>query len=156
MAGSPTTFIGNLTQDPELRYLGEGGAAKLSFSVAVNHFWTDQSGEKQEKTSYFNCVAWRNLAEDAANVLEKGLRVIVTGRLEQRTYEDKEGNNRSVVELIADEIGVSTRNIASMTRKSGATGAGGGRPQQRQQQKQSSQPRAAARPTKGGEEEEPF
>ena len=152
MAGSATTFIGNLTQDPEIRFLGDGGAAKLSFSIAVNHFWTDQSGEKQEKTSYFNCVAWRNLAEDAANVLEKGLRVIVTGRLEQRTFEDKDGNNRSVVELIADEIGVSTRNIASMERKSGATGAGR-QPAQQQRKSSTQRPAGKSRPA---EDDEPF
>jgi len=117
MAGSPATFIGNITQEPELRFLGDSGSAKLQFNIAVNHYWTDQSGEKQEKASFFTVVAWRNLGEDAANILEKGMRVVVSGRLEQRSYEDKEGNKRSVVELIADEIGVSTRNIASLERK---------------------------------------
>lgn len=149
MSASPTTFIGNVTQDPELRYLGEGGAAKLGFSIAVNHFWTDQSGTKQEKASFFNCVAWRNLAEDAAAVLEKGVRVIVTGRLEQRSYEDKEGNNRSVVELIADDIAISTRNIASFERKSGAKDGGNGG-------KQQPRPRAAVKSAPAGEEDEPF
>jgi len=79
--------------------------------------WTDQSGEKQEKTSFFNVVAWRNLAEDAAEILEKGLRVTVSGRLEQRTYEDKEGNNRSIVEVVADDIAVSCRSINGVTRR---------------------------------------
>jgi len=130
MSASPTTLTGNLTSDPELRFLGDSNSAKLSFSIACNHYWTDQSGERQEKTSFFNCVAWRNLAEDAANVLEKGMRVVVTGRLEQRTYEDKDGNNRSIVELIADEVAVSTRGIESMSRKSGK-GNGGGAQQSR-------------------------
>lgn len=131
MSASPATFIGNITQDPELRFLGENGAPKLGFSIAVNHFWTDQSGEKQEKASFFNVVAWRNLGEDAAGVLEKGMRVIVTGRLEQRSYEDKDGNKRSVVELIADDIGVSTRSISSVERRQNGGGNGGGRPAQR-------------------------
>jgi single-strand DNA-binding protein len=123
MSASPTTFVGNITQDPELKFM-ESGAGKLSFSVACNHYWTDQSGERQEKASFFNVTAWRNLAEDAGNVLEKGMRVVVTGRLEQRSYVDKDGNNRSIVELVADEIGVSARNIESMTRKRGGNGGG--------------------------------
>lgn len=125
MSASPTTFTGNITQDPDLKFM-QSGTAKLSFSVACNHYWTDQSGDKQEKASFFNCVAWRNLAEDAANVLEKGMRVVVTGRLEQRSYEDKDGNNRSIVELVADEIAVSTRNIESMTRKRGSSSSNEG------------------------------
>ena len=130
MSASPTTLIGNITQDPELRFLGDGGTPKLGFSMAVNHYWTDQKGEKQEKTSFFNVVAWRGLAEDAAAVLEKGVRVIVTGRLEQRTFEDKDGNNRSAVELIADEVAVSARAMDSFSRKrrdGGEAGSGGGR-----------------------------
>ena len=83
MSASPVTLVGNLTADPELKFLPTG-VGKLAFSIAVNHYWTDQDGEKQEKTSFFNVVAWRNLAEDAANVLAKGVRVVVTGRLEQR------------------------------------------------------------------------
>lgn len=149
MSASPTTLTGNLTSDPELKFLGEGGSAKLSFSIACNHYWTDQSGERQEKTSFFNCVAWRNLAEDAANVLEKGLRVVVTGRLEQRSYEDKDGNNRSIVELIADEIAVSTRGIESLSRKAGKGNAGGG---------QQSRPRVPTRAKQSTiqESDEPF
>lgn len=123
MSASPTTLTGNLTQDPELKFTSTG-AAKLSFSIACNHYWTDQSGEKQEKTSFFNVVAWRNLAEEAANVLEKGIRVIVTGRLEQRTYQDKEGQNRSVVELVADDVAISTRALESISRKRSSDAAG--------------------------------
>jgi len=115
--------------------------------MAVNHYWTDQSGEKQEKVSYFTVVAWRNLAEDAANILEKGMRVVVSGRLEQRSYEDKEGNKRSVVELIADEIGVSTRNIESLERKRGNG-----------DQAEKPRSKAAARPARSAvaEDDEPF
>jgi single-strand DNA-binding protein len=126
MSASPTTFTGNLTSDPDLKFM-DSGTAKLSFSVACNHYWTGKDGEREEKTSFFNCVAWRQLAEDAANVLEKGMRVVVTGRLEQRSYVDKDGNNRSIVELVADEVAVSTRNIESMTRRRReANGDGGG------------------------------
>lgn len=145
MSASPTTLVGNITQDPELRFLGDGGTPKLGFSMAVNHYWTDQKGEKQEKTSFFNVVAWRGLAEDAAGVLEKGVRVIVTGRLEQRTFEDKDGNNRSTVELIADEVAVSARAIDSFSRKrrdgdGGAKSGGGRKVPTRQSQAEDSEP----------------
>lgn len=127
MSSSPATLTGNLTADPELKFLGNG-TPKLSFGIACSHFWNDQTGEKQEKTSFFNVVAWRNLAEDAANVLQKGLRVTVVGRLEQRTYEDKEGQNRSIIEVIADEISVSCRNLDSITRKQRTPEGGQSRP----------------------------
>lgn len=113
MSASETTLIGNLTADPELTFT-TGGTAKVSFSLAVNYYWTDQKGEKQEKTSFFNVIAWRQLAEDTASVLAKGKSVIVKGRLEQRSYEDKEGKTRSIVELVADNIAVSVKNIESV------------------------------------------
>lgn len=122
MSASPVTLVGNLTADPELKFLPTG-VGKLAFSIAVNHYWTDQDGEKQEKTSFFNVVAWRNLAEDAANVLAKGVRVVVTGRLEQRSWDDKEsGAKRSTIEVLADNIGLSVGNIDSFVRKQKAEG----------------------------------
>jgi single-strand DNA-binding protein len=117
MNPSPTVIFGNVTADPELTYTASG-QARLSFSVAANYVWYDQAGEKQEKVSYFNVVAWRFVAENAVKTLEKGIGTIVYGRLEQRSYDDKEGNKRNVVELIADEIGISTKSIESVTRRS--------------------------------------
>lgn len=116
MAASETTLIGNVTSDPELKYTAQG-AARLAFSIAVNHYWTDADGEKQERTSFFNVTAWRYLAEDAANVLEKGVGVIVQGRLEQRTWDDDEGNKRSTIDVLANNIGLQVRNIESFERK---------------------------------------
>ena len=124
MSASPVTLVGNLTADPKLDYLASG-VAKLSFSIACNHYWQDQAGEKQEKVSYFNIVAWRNLAEDSGNVLSKGVRVVITGRLEQRSYDDKEGKSRSVVELVADEIAVSVRSLESVEWKARASADAG-------------------------------
>ena len=103
MSASPVTLVGNLTADPELKFLPTG-VGKLTFGIAVNHYWTDQDGEKQEKTSFFNIVAWRNLAEDCANVLTKGVRVVVTGRLEQRSWDDKEGIKRYTTEVVGDSL----------------------------------------------------
>lgn len=149
MSQSPATIIGNVTDDPKLTFSADG-KPRLAFSVAINHYWTDASGEKQEKTSYINVVAWRYLAEDSANVLEKGVGVIVTGRLEQRSWEDKEtGKNRSLVELVADSIGLQTRSIESFERKRRGNADG-------QPAKKAAAPRQAARQAVIQDEEEPF
>lgn len=117
MSSSPVTVIGNLTGDPELKFLGNG-TPKLEFSVACNEFWTDKDGERQEKTSFFNIVVWRNLAEDAAAILEKGIGVVISGRLEQQSWEDKEsGEKRSRVQVLADRIGVNVGSVSAITRK---------------------------------------
>jgi len=101
------TLVGNITKDPELRYT-TGGRGVASFGLAVNRRW-QSNGEWTEATSFFNIVAWADLGENAAASLTKGSRVIVTGRLEQRSYDDREGVKRSVTEVIADEVGPSLR-----------------------------------------------
>ena len=121
MSQSPSTIIGNITDDPKLSFTADG-KPRLAFGVAVNHYWTDQSGEKQEKTSYFNVIAWRYVAEDSASVLEKGVGVMVSGRLEQRSWEADDGTKRYAVELIADEIGINTRSIETVTRRQKSEG----------------------------------
>lgn len=118
---APVTIMGNLTADPELTFT-TNGQARLSFGVASNHVWYDQDGEKQEKPSYFNVVAWRYLAENSARVLEKGIAVVVHGRLEQRSYDDKEGNKRSTVEVVAEEIAISTKSLESVERRAKSEG----------------------------------
>lgn len=147
MSQSPTTIIGNVTDDPKLTFTADG-KPRLAFSVAVNHYWTDASGEKQEKVSYINVIAWRYLADDSASVLEKGVGVIVMGRLEQRSWEDKDtGKNRSIVELVADAVGIQTRSIETFERKRRNASDG-------QSTKKASAPRQAVRQIV--EEEEPF
>jgi single-strand DNA-binding protein len=117
MAITPTSLVGNLTSDPELKYT-TGGKAQLVFSIAVNDNYTNASGEKVEKTSYFNIVAWGYLAENSANVLEKGMGVVVIGTLDQRSWEDKEtGAKRSTVEVKAMEIGIRTGSLESVQRR---------------------------------------
>ena len=109
MADSTVTIVGNLTRDPEIRYT-TGGAAKASFGVAVSRRWQNrQSQEWEEQTSFFNVVCWREMAENVAESLGKGSRVVVTGRLEQRSWETENGEKRSVVEIVADEVGPSLR-----------------------------------------------
>jgi single-strand DNA-binding protein len=103
------TLAGNLTRDPEIRYTRDGNA-NSSFGLAVNRRWQARgSDEWEEATSFFDVVCWRDLAENVALSLVKGSRVIVTGRLEQRTWENDEGERRSRVELAADDVGPSLR-----------------------------------------------
>ena len=104
-----TTICGNLTREPEIRYTKEGQAT-TTLGVAVNRRWQDKtSGEWQEATSFFDVVCWRDLAENVALSLSKGMRVVVTGRIEQRSWETDDGEHRSKVEIVADEIGPSLR-----------------------------------------------
>jgi len=104
-----TTITGNLTREPEIRYTKEG-AATAQLGVAVNRRWQDRTTQEwQESTSFFDVVCWRDLAENVALSLSKGMRVVVTGRLEQRSWETEDGDHRSKVEITADEIGPSLR-----------------------------------------------
>lgn len=118
------TCTGNLTRDPELRYT-TGGRGVASFGLAVNRRY--KKGEEWvEQTSFFNVVAWGELGENASASLTKGARVIVTGRLEQRSWETSDGEKRSVVEIIADELGPSLRwATCAIERTERSTGDGG-------------------------------
>ncbi len=123
------TLIGNLVDDPELRFTPSGVAmAKVRF--AVNRRWRGQDGEWQEQTSFFTGTVWREQAETVAESLQKGTRVIVSGRLEQRSWETDDGDKRSVVEVQIDEIGPSLRwataTVNKTQRSEGDFGGGGG------------------------------
>ncbi|MFT6811530.1 MAG: single-strand DNA-binding protein [Gammaproteobacteria bacterium] len=126
------TLTGNLTKDPELRYT-TGGRGVASFGLAVNRRY-QVNGEWQEQVSFFNVVAWADLGENAAASLHKGNRVMVTGRLEQRSYDTREGEKRNVTEVIADDLGPSLRwaqaQVERISRDSadggGFSGGGGG------------------------------
>jgi single-strand DNA-binding protein len=121
------TLIGNLVDDPELRFT-PSGVAMAKIRMAVNRRW-QKDGEWQEDTSFFTGTVWREQAESAAESLQKGARVIVTGRLEQRTWETDQGDKRSVVEIQIDEIGPSLRwatASVNKTQRSGGEWGGGG------------------------------
>jgi single-strand DNA-binding protein len=129
MSGNSITIVGNITRDPELRFT-PSGQANARLGVAVNRRWQDRgSGEWNEATSFFDVICWRELAENVSESLKRGTRVIVTGRLEQRTWE-QEGNKRSVVEIIADEVAPSLRwataKVEKTERRSGGDQGGGG------------------------------
>ena len=109
MADNAITVVGNVTRDPELKFLNSGQAA-LKMSIAVNRRWQNrQTQEWEERVSYFEVVGYGAMAENAANSLTKGARVIVSGRLEQRSWETENGDKRSIVEINADEIGPSLK-----------------------------------------------
>jgi single-strand DNA-binding protein len=109
MTTTTTTVVGNLTRDPEIRYTREGQAT-TALSLAVNRQWQNRdTKEWEESTSFLDVICWRDLAENVALSLTKGARVVVTGRLEQRSWETDEGDRRSKVEIVADEIGASLR-----------------------------------------------
>lgn len=124
------TLIGNLTDDPELRFT-PSGAAVAKFRVASTPRYLDkQSGEwKDGEALFLTCNVWRQAAEHVAESLQRGTRVIVSGRLKQRTYETREGEKRTVFEVEVDEIGPSLRyataKVQKMSRSSGGGGFGG-------------------------------
>ena len=115
------TLIGNLVDDPELRFT-PSGVAMAKLRLAVNRRWRSQDGEWQEDTSFFTGTLWREQAESAAESLQKGTRVIVTGRLEQRSWETEQGDKRSVVEIQVDEIGPSLRWATATVNKTARSG----------------------------------
>src|SRR5205809_1444713 len=128
MAGETTiTVIGNLTDDPELRFT-PSGAAVAKFRIASTPRTLDRaSGEwKDGEPLFLACSVWRQAAENVAESLQRGSRVIVQGRLRQRSYETREGEKRTVYELEVDEIGPSLRYATAKVQKMSRSGGGGG------------------------------
>jgi len=109
MSGNSITLVGNTTREPELRFTSNGQPT-ATFGLAVNRRWKDsKTQEWEEATSFFDVTCWQEMAENVCESLPKGSRVIVTGRLEQRSWETPEGERRTKVEVVADEIGPSLR-----------------------------------------------
>ena len=131
MAGDTIiTVVGNLTADPELRFT-PSGAAVANFTVASTPRTFDrQSGEwKDGEALFLRCNIWRQAAENTAESLTRGMRVIVSGRLRQRSFETREGEKRTVMEMEVDEVGPSLRyataKVNKASRQGGASGSGG-------------------------------
>jgi single-strand DNA-binding protein len=127
MPDNAITVVGNVTRDPELKFLNSGQAA-VRLSVAVNRRWQNrQTQEWEERVSYFEVAGYGQMAENAANSIVKGTRVIVTGRLEQRSWETEAGEKRSIVEINADDIAPSLKwATAVVTRTPRPEGSGFG------------------------------
>jgi len=149
------SVVGNATRDPELRFTPSGQAI-ATFGIAVNRSWRNkQTNEWDETVSFFDVTCWAQMAENVAESVTKGTRVLVTGRLEQRSWETNDGEKRSKVEIVAEEIGPSLRfataGVTKNERRGGdfeGGGGGGG----------NSAPRAVANDAPGGysNDEEPF
>ena len=125
------TVVGNVTRDPELRFT-PNGAAVATFGLA----WNRRTQDGEDQPSFFDVTVWRQLAENVCESIEKGSRVVVYGRLEQRSWENQEGERRSKVEIIADDVAPSLKWATAEVRRNerrdgdggGRGGSGGGRP----------------------------
>ena len=124
MADNTVTIVGNITDDPELRFTPSGRPV-ANFTVAVNKRWKNNDGQWEDKLDgFFRCNVWADQAENAAESLQKGTRVLVTGRLQQRQWEDNDGNKRSAFEIQVDEVGPSLRWSTAQVQKSQRSGGG--------------------------------
>ena len=152
--GNNITIVGNCTRDPELRFTASGQAL-ASFGVAVNRRWQNrQTNEWEEAVSFFDVTCWAQLAENVAESVQKGARVVVTGRLDQRSWETQDGDKRSKVEIVADDVAPSltyaTAVITKNERKDGGFQGGGGG------NSPATRPVANAAPAGYDQDEEPF
>jgi single-strand DNA-binding protein len=120
------TLVGNITDDPELRYT-PSGAAVANFTIAVNRRQRMQDGNWEDKLEgFFRCNCWRDMAENVTESLRKGARVMVVGRLNQRSWETNEGQKRYEIEVQVGEVGPSLRWATASVQKSQRSGGGGG------------------------------
>jgi single-strand DNA-binding protein len=128
MAGDTViTLVGNLVDDPELRFTPSGAAVAKFRLASTPRTYDRQSGEWKDGESLFlTCNVWRQAAENVAESLQRGMRVIVQGRLKQRSYETREGEKRTVYEVEVDELGPSLRSATAKVNKTTRSGAGGG------------------------------
>ncbi|MET7462067.1 single-stranded DNA-binding protein [Nonomuraea sp. NPDC005501] len=121
------TIVGNLVDDPELRFTPTGQAVARFRIASTPRFMDRQTNEWKDGESLFlTCNVWRQAAENAAESLQRGMRVIVQGRLKQRSYETKEGEKRTVYEVEVDEVGPSLRNATAKVNRTTRQGGGGG------------------------------
>jgi single-strand DNA-binding protein len=128
MADNTVTVVGNCTRDPELRFTPSGQAV-ANFGLAVNRRWQNrQTQEWEEAVSFFDVTCWQQLAENVAESVQKGTRIVVTGRLDQRSWETQDGDKRSKIEIVADEVAPSLKWATADITKNERRGdfAGGG------------------------------
>ena len=116
MSVNKVILVGNLGKDPELRYT-PSGAAVATFSLATTERYKDRDGNRQEKTEWHNIVVWRQLAEICGKFLHKGKQVYIEGKIQTRSYDDRDGNKRYITEIVADQM--------QMLGRAGDEGGGG-------------------------------
>ncbi|MDF1579822.1 MAG: single-stranded DNA-binding protein [Desulfuromonadales bacterium] len=125
MSVNKVILVGNLGKDPELRYTASG-VAVATFSMATSERFKNREGEQQEKTEWHNIVAWRQLAEICGKYLQKGKQVYIEGKIQTRSYDDRDGNKRYMTEIVADQM-----QMLGQRGESGGSNSGGGyQPQQ--------------------------
>jgi single-strand DNA-binding protein len=127
MPTGPITVVGNVTGEPELRFT-PSGAAVCNFTVAETPRTYDKQAQdwKDGTTIFWRCAVWREAAENAAESLNKGARVVVTGKMEQREFDDRDGNKRTSLDILVDEVAVSLRYATAKPQKTTRGGGGGG------------------------------
>ncbi len=124
---TPITVVGNLVADPELRFTASGQPVATFRIASTPRFMDKATNEWKDGDSLFlSCNVWRQAAENVAESLQRGMRVIVTGRLKQRQYETKEGEKRTVYEVEVDDVGPSLRNASAKVARANRTGGAGG------------------------------
>ncbi|HCB33926.1 MAG TPA: single-stranded DNA-binding protein [Acidimicrobiaceae bacterium] len=160
MPDNTITIVGNLTRDPELRFT-KNGVPRAILGVAVNRRWNNRvTNEWEEQVSFFNAVCWRDLAQNVSDSLSRGARVVITGRLEQRSWETPEGEKRNIFEIVVDDVGPSLRWATAQVTKTSGTGAGGAERRRNDQPAHAGAAAPAAAPAApagpAASEEEPF
>lgn len=128
MSVNKVILVGNLGKDPEVRYT-PSGAAVASFSLATTERYKDKDGKAQEKTEWHNIIAWRQLAEICGKYLHKGKQVYIEGKIQTRSYDDRDGNKRYVTEIVADQMQMLGSAGSGENQNSGNRAQGGDRPQ---------------------------
>ncbi|MDK2847200.1 MAG: single-strand DNA-binding protein [Desulfuromonadales bacterium] len=131
MSVNKVILVGNLGKDPELRYTASGTAV-ANFSLATTERYKDRDGNNQEKTEWHNIVAWRQLAEICGKYLTKGRQVYIEGKIQSRSYEDRDGNRRYITEIVADQMQM-------LGRPSDDNSGGGYQRREQRQERQSGQ-----------------
>ncbi|APG24267.1 single-stranded DNA-binding protein [Syntrophotalea acetylenica] len=149
MSVNKVILVGNLGKDPELRYTASGTAV-ANFSLATTERFKDRDGNSQEKTEWHNIVAWRQLAEICGKYLTKGRQVYIEGKIQTRSYEDRDGNKRYITEIVADQM--------QMLGRAGDdnSGGGGGGYQRREPRQERSGGGSNNQPRQTEYEEPPF
>jgi len=115
------TLIGHVGKQPEVRYT-QGGAPVANFSLATNEYWTTNTGERGERTEWHRIVAWRKLAEFCQEYIQKGSYLYIEGRIQTRSYDDRDGVKRYITEITANEIGLLDKRAAGEPSTSAGTG----------------------------------
>jgi len=126
MSVNKAILVGNLGKDPELRYT-PSGTAVCSFSLATTDRFKNKQGEQQERTEWHNIVVWAGLAEICGKYLTKGKQVYIEGRIQNRSYDDRDGNKRYITEIVANEMQMLSR-AGDQGGGGGGSGSSGGRP----------------------------